>query len=774
MATFAVVAGAIVVTVWSMDPRQLLTTSTVTGGDTGAHIGLAWYLHSQLLPHLHVTGWDPGAYDGFPLYTFYFPLPDLLAAVAGYVIPFTVAFKLVTVLGSLSLPVAAWAFGRLAGLERPRPAVLAAATLPFLFDQTFTIYGGNLYSTMAGEYAYSLGLSVALVFLGVVVRGLRTGRHRAVAVLLLVVCVLCHLLAALLAVGGAVVALVLVGFTRRRLWWLASVGLTGGLLVAWWSLPFVVEQPYSTNMGWVNVTTYGAMLAPGADRWALVLGTVGVVAAIVRRQRAMLMVAALGAASAVALVVDPQGKLYNTRFLPLWWLCVYLVAGYAVAELGVALSLWWRRRALAFGLPPGADRRVLTPMGLGPPGMDGGPLGLEAGSLGLGPRQAGRRRCAPGGVWVPLASLSAALAVVVPPLLVPAGPGYQIGPLHLSVDNVPSWAQWNYSGYEGKPGWAELHDGIVRTMDEVSARYGCGRAMWEYNADENRFGTPEALMMLPYFTDNCIDSMEGLLFESASSTPYHFIDQAELSAQPSDAMVGLPYPSAPDVAEGVAHLQMLGVRYFLAASPSVQAQADADPALVQVASTGPWRTAYEGTVVVTTWKVYLVRDSSMVAPLTEVPTVLRGVGAQQSSWLPVALRWYDDPARWAHELVAGGPPSWPRQRPAVALDGTGAPLPPVRVTEVRSTDSTISFHVDRTEVPVLVRMSYFPAWHASGAAGPWRAEPNLMVVVPTSHQVTLSYGSTPAGWAGLALSLLGLVALALLVRRRDGDDVVVM
>lgn len=291
--------------------------------------------------------------------------------------------------------------------------------------------------------------------------------------------------------------------------------------------------------------------------------------------------------------------------------------------------------------------------------------------------------------------------------------------------------------------------------------------MWEYNSDENRFGTPEALMMLPYFTDNCVDSMEGLLFESASSTPYHFINQSELSAQPSDAMVGLPYASVPNVAEGVEHLQMLGVKYFMAASPSVQAQADADPALSLVARSGPWRTAYQGTVVVTTWKFYVVHDSSLVAPLREVPSVLQGIGAQQSSWLPVALKWYDDPARWDHELVAGGPAAWPRQGATLALDTTGAPLPAVQVTDVRSTAGTVSFRVDRVGVPVVVRTSYFPAWHATGALGPWRAEPNLMVVVPTSRLVRLSYGSTPAGWVGLALSLAGLVVVALLLRGRS-------
>jgi hypothetical protein len=811
--SFLVVAGVILVTVSQLDPSQLVSTSTITGGDTGAHVALAWFLKSTLLPHLHITGWDPGAYGGFPLYTFYFPLPDLLAALLGFVIPFAVAFKLVTILGSLTLPVAAWAFGRLAGLERPRPAVLAVATLPFLFDQTFTIYGGNLYSTMAGEYAYSLGLSLALVFLGLVVRGLRTGRHRALAALLLFLCVLCHLVAALLALAGMVVALVLLGVTRRRSWWAATVLGTGALLSAWWAVPFAFEQPYSTNMGWTNVTTYASLLAPRADRWTLALAAVGMAVAVARRQRVMAMVAVLGALSAVALVVDPQGKLYNTRFLPLWWLGVYLMAGYALAEVGVAVATWWRYRQVP--LPPWNEgtslplpRRLSTrhramvgeaggigappwapparaPETTPPPGAGGLPVaGMPPPPW---PRRRARWRWAPGAVTVPLVSLAAAGLVVMPPLVIAPTSSFQLGPLHLTADNVPSWATWNYSGYQAKTGWKELHDGIVATMDRVSPRYGCGRAMWEYNANLDRFGTPMALMLLPYFTNNCIDSMEGLLFESASSTPYHFINQSELSAAPSDAMVGLPYKGL-NVVEGVKHLQLLGVRYFLASSASVQGQAASDPDLKLVATTGPWRTPYQGTVVATTWQIYLVRNTAMVTPLMEQPSVLSGVGPQQgsldqaragatyadlppSSWLSVALRWYDNPSAWAHELVAGGPSTWPRQSATAALGSTGSLLPAVAVTRIRTTTDTVRFHVDRTGVPVLVRVSYFPAWHASGALGPWRAEPNLMVVVPTSHDVTLGYGSTPSGWLGLALSVIGLVVLVGLARRGAGFSV---
>ena len=791
--TFAAVAGVIAVTLWQVDPALLLAQTTTTGGDTGAHVALAAFLKSTLLPHLHITGWDPGAYNGFPLYTFYFPLPDLLAALLGYVIPFTIAFKLVTILGSLTLPVAAWGFGRLAGLERPRPAVLALATLPFLFDQTFTIYGGNLFSTMAGEYAFSLGLSAALLFLGVVVRGLRTGRMRAAGALLLAFCVLCHLVAALLAVAGVVVALLLLGVTRRRLWWAVTVVGTGVLLTAWWAVPFVIEQPFSTNMGWVNVTTYASLLAPTADRWALVVAALGCVAAVLRRDRVAGMLATLGTISAVALVLDPQGKLYNTRFLPLWWLCVYLLAGYFVAEAGVWIVTRWRRLQDAFALLPrtvggevgalGSGAAATVGTGLvdeahapaeapiaGYPDAGHGAGGLEFGSGGSGrppapwpPRWV--RRWAPGAVSVPLVAMALAALVVLPPLIVPAGSTFDLGPVKVTHNNVPGWASWNYAGYERTTGWPELHDGIVATMDRVSRRYGCGRAMWEYNSDLNRFGTPMALMLLPYFTGNCIDSMEGLLFESASSTPYHFLNQSELSAQPSDAMVGLQY-GPPDVALGVQHLQLLGVRYYMASSPSIQAQADADPALELVATTGPWHTEYQGSVLSTTWKMYLVRDSAMVAPLSEQPSVLVGTGPQQSSWLPVAQRWYLQPSQWDHQLVSGGPASWPRQTASVAMASSGKALPVVRVSDIHATSDTIRFHVSRTGVPVVVRISYFPAWHASGAEGPWRAEPNLMVVVPTSHDVTLHYGTTAAGWLGLALSLGGVAILVVLLRRR--------
>ena len=81
--------------------------------------------------------------------------------------------------------------------------MLALATMPFLFDRGFTIYGGNIPSTLAGEFSFSISLSFALLFLGVVARGLDTGRNRALGAVLLALTGLSHLLPTVFAVVGA-------------------------------------------------------------------------------------------------------------------------------------------------------------------------------------------------------------------------------------------------------------------------------------------------------------------------------------------------------------------------------------------------------------------------------------------------------------------------------------------------------------------------------------------------------------------------------------------
>ena len=788
--TVLTIAVVIVVTLWQLHPSHLLSNTTTTGGDTGAHIAMPWYMRS-LITHGHLSGWYPGWYDGMPLYTFYFTLPDFFIAVGSWIIPFGVAFKLGTILGSVLLPITAWACGRFFRLRPPIPTLLAAATLPFLFDYTYTIYGGNLFSTLAGEYSFSFGVALAILFLGLFAAAVREGRHRAWAAVVLAGCVLSHIVPGLYALGGAAVLTVIellparwgIGDSvfvlwrgdpgarvvpwTRTLWRAVSTVGIGLLLTAFWLVPFGLQRAYATSMGYVNLTTYLHQFFPEADTWALVLAGIGVVMAVLLRSRFGLTVTLLGAGFALAEVFDPQGSLYNVRLLPMWFISVYLMAAWAfgvgciLAARGFrrAQQLRWDRWEASFREPS----PLVAAGDDGSAGDDGdgaGPARAPAGTPyeAYVPRQPRPSRWGPAAVSGAVIGLVAVVLVVVPPFLFSS----TWGPVHLGPNQVKNWSSYNYTGYEGQPSYPEYR-AVIGAMEQVSTHYGCGRAMWEYSDSENRFGTPEALMLLPYWTNGCIDSMEGLLFESSATTPYHFINQAELSAGPSEPEVGLPYAATQgNVAIGVQHLQLLGVKYFMAESPEIEQQASADPSLQLVAKTGPWTYNYNGVLTHTTWEIYRVKDSPLVTPLSNDPAVLSGVDPAPSGWLNQSLAWYDHPNRWNVELAQGGPSSWPRTT-------VGDTKPPVRhvattrVTDISTTDTTVSFHVSKVGTPVLVKVSYFPNWQASGADGPWRVTPNLMVVVPTSHDVTLSYGRSGTDYVGDFLTLMGVLALAALI-----------
>jgi hypothetical protein len=782
VSTLVCVGAVIVVTLWQLHPSLLLSTSVPTGGDNGGHYAMPAFLRSGLLSHGQLTGWDPGWYDGFPLYTYYFVLADLIGAVASYVVPYALAFKWITVLGSLLLPVSAWAMGRLFGMRRAFPGALAAISLCYLFDYTYTIYGGNLFSTLAGEYAYSLGIAIALVFLGLMARGLRTGRYRGWTALALAACILAHIIPSLFALVGAVLLIAMEMLPQRvrprdtwhahpsdqvvpqvlsrpqALWWGISTIAIGALIVAFWWIPFGTEQAYATSLNYVNIHTYLAVLFPVADWWALILAGLSAVAAFALRSRFGILMSLLAGIFALGVIFDPLASLYNVRLLPLWFLPVYLLVGWGVATAVtglVDLWAWWRTR-----------RQAAT---TGPLSAAGGGLALAPGSPGLGPLPS----TTPAYSWPvaavagPLVALVVALVVVVTPFVLPLSAMKSLG-ITPGANQVTNWSSFNYSGYQAQAAYPEYR-ALVQTMEHVGSTDGCGQSMWQYDPSLNRFGTTQALMLLPYWSSGCIGSMEGLLFESSATTPYHFLNQAELSVSPSEAMGGLDYTTL-NVPAGIQHLQLLGVRYFMASSPQVQAAAAADPSLRQVAETGPWTSG--GTS--TTWKIYEVLDAPLVTGLANDPAVEVGVGADQSSWLPSSESWYDNPSRWRVFLAQSGPASWPR----VAIGDRNPPrrrVPKTHVSDVIETDNAVSFHVSRIGTPVLVKVSYFPNWQASGATGPYRVTPNLMVLVPTAHDVVLHYGDTPSNRVGQALSVVGVLLLLFVVirprlsnRRRPG------
>ncbi|MGI9022957.1 MAG: hypothetical protein ACR2HV_06965 [Acidimicrobiales bacterium] len=730
--TLGVVVAAVVFTLMQLQPSLLVKNTTPAGGDTGAHVWGPDFLKNHLLTKGRITGWAPSWYAGFPAYVFYFPLPALLIAFLSFVLPYGVAFKLITVSGILTLPIAAWAFGRLSGMRFPGPAMLAVAAVPFLFysgfssgggSWSYTIYGGNIASTLAGEFSFSVSLSFALVFLGMLARSLDTGRCRALTAVLLACTGLSHVLPTIFAVCGALVLLALRPNVARAKLTATVLGI-GAMLAAFWSLPFLLRLPYTNNMGWEKLTTYQENLVPGNLRWLVLLAAVGAVLSVFSGRRTGLFLTVMAVLAAVVFVVAPAGRLWNARVLPFWYLCVFLLCGVALAELADLVA----RAGAADPERPPRQVKLAAPI------------------------------VAAVAAWM---FVGAPLGVL--PKWVPHPPSPESG-------FVPAWAKWNFSGFEGKTAYPE-YKAIIDTMAQVGRTNGCGRAHWEYDSSLDRFGTPMALMLLPYWTDGCIDSMEGLYFESSASVPYHFLSADDLAKAPSNPMRSLPY-STLDVDSGVRDLQLLGSRYYLAFSPEAVAQAAANPALREVATTGAWH-------------VYEVAGAELVTPLPFKPAVLTGANGKE--WTDLSVSWFDDPALRDVPLAASGPKDWPRVAVRsqegvengtetvvgsdVAFDPVvPEPVPPTQVRNIRQNDDGLSFDVDRPGSPVLVKVSYFPNWKVSGADGPWRVTPNLMVVVPTSNHVEMQYGYTPVDIAGWILTLSG-VGLAILVKRRGPVDV---
>jgi hypothetical protein len=574
--------------------------------------------------------------------------------------------------------------------------------------------GGNIASTLAGEYSYSLACSTGLLFLGCVAYSLRTGRRRWLAALLFGVTILCHIVPALFFAAAAALFALIRKRPVQAVRILIPIGVVGGLLAGFWLVRFAFDLRYSSSMNYARQTfAVNQFIQPSAEAAAPILALVGAIIAGIRRERFAIALAILAVGTVVAYVVIPAGLIWNPRWIPFFYLATSLLAAYALGEIGIWLFHWGRLDSLTTWI----TAPVLT---------------------------------------LATISVTAFYVGVLPFVQTPSS--IQI-PLQ-------GWVAWNYSGYQAKSGWPEFSR-IVSMLDQAGATYGCGRFDYEYTPNvQNTFGSTVAEMSLPMWTNGCMNAEEGIYFESSTSTPFHVLDQSELSIQASNPVVGLPYQPL-DIADGIKHLQMTGTNYFLANSPQVEAAAKADPSLVEIASTPENPIEADGATGTSTqpvsWVLYRILNSEMVTPMTYSPVVENFVS--KTAWLALGIDWYQNAADWSVPIATTGPSNWERVSTGTLATPTSArSLPHVTISAIHTTTSSLTFHVSRTGVPVLVKIPYFPNWKSTGASEPIEVTPNDMVVVPTSNTVTLTYGTTTVDWIGRAGSLVGLAGLVALWR----------
>ena len=487
------------------------------------------------------------------------------AAIGGLLVvpmPYGVALKLVTIAGVVALPVAVWAMARLGGVSTEGQALASAFTLLFLFDRSFNIYGGNLMSTMAGEFAYSLGLAGAVVFIGVAARGMPTGRHRVLAGALLALTGLMHLFSAFFALA-AVAALLLVSpwrapEWRTRLSWTVSTGALAAALSAWWVLPFWWNRSLLNDMGWGKERRYLSALWSRSEfdysfltndpPLQLFVGLAAACAVVLFWRRSYLGMALVltGAIIAVGFVILPEGRLWNVRILPFYYLMAYVTAALGMGELiRMGRKAIDRRQRARAGDTEDAEAEVAN-----------GAKAEEAEPKEAGSEEAGREEKAAAGhprTRAAAVMASGAVALFTVAVMVMVGlplrslPGgqlgydgvYRWGPFSSSESNLGSyWVEYNFAGYEGRGptadggGSSEYWD-LVETMDRIGETHGCGPALWEYEAGRARVlrdaDGPHAVAVL----DRSVHHLHGgPLLRGLGHRPVPFLDAVGVVVRP--------------------------------------------------------------------------------------------------------------------------------------------------------------------------------------------------------------------------------------------------
>ena len=772
----AIVAGSTLMLLMTLHPELILRNNTPTGGDMGAHVYGPAYLRDFLLPHFRLTGWSNDWYSGFPMYRFYMVVPAIAVLLIDLVLPYGIALKIVAVLGILALPVCTWLFGKFAKFVFPIPELLTLASVVFLYDESFTIYGGNIASTMAGEFSFSISLSLAVLGFGLLIRAFEEHRGKMLTALVVALSALSHGIVLLFVFGG-VVLLAVVWYNRRSTITAATISITAVLLSAFWVLPFLIGHAYMTDMKYEPrpsgaSDSFWSMYFPLTTFWDVVITGFAILAFVnfvKTRNRTGIWMGVYCIVLVLGVYFGREslpiiGLLWNPRLLPFFYLLRYFLMIVGIYESAVRLFGFYQLQRVG--------RQALSEQS-----VDGlKPVTLISANPKFNLS------------WITVMTVLVVSIIGFRFQEIPFGKLttnaagetiYRWGVISTKATNdgfVDGWARWNFTGYEGKSAYAEYR-GLVETMKEIGKdpNLGCGRALWENNGELNKYGTTMSLMLLPHWTKGCIGSMEGLNFEAAGTTPYHFITAAAMSKQSSNPVRELRYDDN-NAGLGVRYLQELGVRYYMAFTAEAINQANMQAALLKIAESGPW-------------VIYKVENSDLVVSMSVQPVIVESnVGDPKERWLEIGTSWFQHPEDWAAIPVDNGPDEWQKVEAVVDLNRRqGEPndpsrrvdivkpsetinlvaLPPVQISNTVLEDEAISFKVDKVGVPVLVRMSYFPNWKAHGAQGPFRVAPNLMVVIPTENEVRLHYGYTTVDFFSYFLTLVGVGMMVVRWRGRQ-------
>jgi tetratricopeptide (TPR) repeat protein len=512
-----------------------------TGGDAASHLLYAWLYAEGLLFSGQVVPWVPEVFGGLPFLSYYFPLPFIVIALLSKALGLASAFKWGSFLAAMLLPGLVFVTSR-RWLAFSWPAALfgALGALMFLLHEQNSIWGGNLLSTLSGEFAYSYGVLFAVLAMMAWARAIHLGRGWILAALMEAASGFSHGFP-LLVVGFSTAFLLLDGLANGRLQdrlnhFKKSIGMLAcGHLLAFallggWLWPMLemhgLTIPNDGSFpigGWRDLLPETLWPAVGGG----LLGLALLAFPSVRRgwskgQRLALCYFISGAGlSAVAFIAGDQLGLADVRFFPMVWLLGAIGCGWL---LGQGLS--------SFVEPSNAKAMVL----------------------------AGAYRF----------------------LFVAAACFGLLGWLGQHVQRAPDWGLWNHSGLDAKPQWHNLSTLFPAMKGDLWSP----RLVFEHDPENNDLGSTRSLEALPMFL-NHRPVLEGLYMESALLGPAVYQVQSEVSARPSSPLGRFPSGSL-DPQFAALHMNFLHADTLLLRSTRAKNEIEASRLFEKIAESAPF------------------------------------------------------------------------------------------------------------------------------------------------------------------------------------------
>ncbi len=693
--------------------------NTPTGGDMGAHIVAIDTFIKDFMPNFQINGWSNDWFGGYPLYYFYFPLPAIITFFLNLIFPFGIAFKIMVV---LSIILVVYSIEKLMRKTSNQISIYGAtAGLFYVFTESFTIYGGNLASTLAGQFSFGYSLAFANLSIFYLLKSNNNFRFP-ISSIFLASCLLSHLIPFI--IYSPIYAFYWLSRKQNFNQKILSISIFLAL-VSRWSASLIMNLEYTTNMSYTPFSRIEDLIKK--DILPIIFILIGLLITkhknLIKNKTLNLFELYLIFSSILLYFFVPEGALWNGRLVPFFNLGIIFLFFKALEIFIEDIYLYQQ------GL------NVLTVLFFG-----GTIYCLYIFYEKWSANQSYLN------VYVPIILLIIIFAIINLNNVVIQLNMLIVSIIFSTISFLPHWLNWNFTGYEGKNDWNQIQS-LYTKLENLKP----GRIMWEPNSDMNKYGTPMTLMTLPYFTKHT--SMEGLYFDSSITTPFHFISVSGLAKRPSNPVGGLSYINN-KFDQGVDYLYDLGIDYFISYTEEIESKAMSSDRLNFLFSSEPF-SVFE----VSSSKVELInQDIEVFSKVNKQEGILSSVfrDTNIANFFEKAYENFDELDEKRIVEVSNKILIQPSNNNNL------------EVTDIRITNRKISFFTNNPGELHLIKVSYFPNWSISNGLGPFRTSPSFMSVIPNQEYVEINFVKTSLEKNSFYFSIFSLLlSLIILIRSKN-------